>query len=87
MADVDVQKVSTSTIVLFFIFFMILLPAVDNYVLFKNHFVFLLSDAPKFRNRGRQQKGVFFQAAISSPGLDKNKQNFFFELLNMYIIM
>ena len=39
---------------------MILLRAIAIHVLFKNHFVFLLSDAPKFRNRGRQQKGVFF---------------------------
>ena len=56
---------------------MILLPAIAIHVLFKNYFVFLLSDAPKFRNRGRQQKGVFFQAAISSTDLDKNKQKFF----------
>ena len=66
---------------------MILLRAITIHVLFKNHFVLLLSDAPKFRNRGRQQKGVFFQAAISSPDLDKNKQKNLFELINMYIIM
>ena len=66
---------------------MILLPAIAIHVLFKNHFVFLLSDAPKFRNRSRQQKGVFFQAAISSPDLDKNKQKIFFEVFNTYIIM
>ena len=71
----------------FSFFFTILLPAIAIHVLFKNHFVFLLSDAPKFRNRGRQQKGVFFQAAISSPDLDKNKQTNFFEFFNIYIIM
>ena len=53
---------------------MILLRAITIHVLFKNHFVFFLSDAPKFKNCGRQQKGIFFQAAISSPDLDKNKQ-------------
>ena len=42
------------------------------HVLFKNHFVFLLSDAPKFRNGGRQQNEVFFQTALSSPDLEKN---------------
>ena len=56
---------------------MILLRAIAIRVVFKNHFVFLLSDAPKFRNRGRQPKGVFFQSAISSPDLDKNKKKIF----------
>ena len=46
--------------VIFNFFFTILLPAIAIYVLFKNYFVFLLSDAPMFRNHGRQQKGVFF---------------------------
>ena len=72
------KKMKNSAILLFFIFFTILLPAIAIHVFFKNHFVFLLSDAPKFRNRDRQQKGVFFQAAVSSPDLYKNKQNFFF---------
>ena len=39
---------------------MILLRAITIHVLFKNHFVFLLLNALKFRNRGRQQKGGFF---------------------------
>ena len=34
-----------------------------------------------------RKKGFFFQAAISSPDLDKNNQKKFFELFNMYIIM
>ena len=66
---------------------MILLGAIAIHVLFENHFVFLLSDTPKFRNPSRQQKGVFFQAAISSPDLDENEQKNFFELFNIYIIM
>ena len=32
-------------------------------------------------------KKELFQAAISSPDLDKNKQKNFFELFNMYIMM
>ena len=58
-------------------FFTILLAAIAIHVLFKNHFVFLLSDGPKFKNRGLQRKEIFFQAATSSPDLDKNKQKIF----------
>ena len=53
----------------------------------KNHFVFLLSDAPKFRKSWSPAKRSFFQAAISSPDLDKNKQKILFKLINMYIII
>ena len=53
----------------FVIFFTILLPAITIHVLFKNHFVFLLSDAPKFRNRGRQQKGFLFSGDHIFAGL------------------
>ena len=76
-------------ILLFFIFFHDPTTGYSpTHVLFKNHLVFLLSDAPKFRNRGRQKKGVFFfQAAIFPPDLDKNKRKFLFELFDMYIIM
>ena len=52
---------------------MILLPAI--HVLFKNHSVFLLSDAPKFRNCGRQLKGVFSGCHIFAVfRLKKNKK-------------